>query len=120
MHPVIRGSDKVNLGSRMGTGAVKGEHGSVWHPITLTAETLERCSPWDALTRRDWLPWSESKEHKQDPRMGELCYLEDPDLLNFAENHVLQCILPELHYHRGAAKENIQHAAEAYKQHYDA
>ncbi len=90
------------------------------HPVTLTAEALERCSPWDAPTRVDWLTWLESKEHKRDPRMGELCYLEDPDLLNFDENHVLQCMLPELNYHRRVAKENIQRAAEAYKQRYDA
>ncbi len=52
--------------------------------------------------------------------MGELCYLQDPDLLNFDEDHVLKSLLPELTYHRRVAKENIQNAAEAYKQCYDA
>ncbi len=52
--------------------------------------------------------------------MGEMCYLEDPDLLNFDEDHVLQCLLPDLTYHRRVAKENIQKAAQAYKKRYDA
>ena len=52
--------------------------------------------------------------------MGELCYLEDPTLLNFDESSILKSLLPELTYHRRVARENIQHAAEKYKQSYDA
>ena len=59
---------------------------------------------------------AESKEHKWDPRLGELCHLEDPALLDFDENHILESILPELVYHQSVAQANIQHAAQAYKQ----
>ena len=62
----------------------------------------------------------ESKKHKRDPRLGELCQLEDPALLDFDEDHVLASILPELVYHRTLAQANIQHAAKLYKQRYDA
>ncbi len=62
----------------------------------------------------------EPKEHKRDPRLGEFCHMEDPALLDFDEDHVLASILPELVYHRSVAKANIQHAAQIYKQRYDA
>ena len=41
-------------------------------------------------------------------------------MLDFDEDHVLQYILPELVYHQTVAQANIQHAAQAYKQCYDA
>ncbi len=62
----------------------------------------------------------EPKEHKRDPKLGELCHLEDPALLDFDEDHVLASMLPELTYHQSVAKANIQHAAQLYKQRYDA
>ena len=46
--------------------------------------------------------------------------MEDPALLDFDEDHILASILPELVYHRSVAKANIQHAAQLYKQRYDA
>ncbi len=61
----------------------------------------------------------ESKEHKRDPKLREMCQLEDLALLDFDEDHVLSSILPELVYHRSVAQANIQHAAQVYKQQYD-
>ncbi len=57
----------------------------------------------------------ESKEHKRDPRLGELRQLEDPALLNFDEDHVLASILPELVYHQTVAQANIQHVIQIFK-----
>ena len=62
----------------------------------------------------------ESKEHNRDPKLGKVCQLEDPALLDFDEDHVLASILPELVYHQSVAQANIQHAAQVYKQQYDA
>ncbi len=62
----------------------------------------------------------ESKEHKRDPRLGEFCHLQNPDVLNNDEDYVLACLLPELAYHRELARENITRAAKQYKARYDA
>ncbi len=77
----------------------------------------ERCSPRDASST--FYGRKKSKECKRDPRLGEYCNVQNPDALNFDEDHILSCILPELAYHRQMARENIEEAAAKYKARYD-
>ncbi len=114
--PCIWGSNELKRGfweAKWGSVIVKGGSSWIWRS-RIPGQSRPRKGVHPGVRHSD-ASRMEPKEHKQDPKLGEMCYLQDPALLDFDEDHVLASILPESVYHRSMAQANIQNAAQVYK-----
>ena len=54
-----------------------------------------------------------------DPRLGEYCDINSPETLTADEQSIIESLLPEINYHREAARANIAASKDRYKRVYE-